>query len=165
MIAETIADYCAAACGATVFAASVFAGSCFVSAALALSGQHAVHSALAPAAVVFFSTDAASSIVAPTGSIAAASGLNEKLFSALPSLIVTFSSFSPNFSCQATSVYSPSGTLPLIVYFPSSPLTAWNGCSNTPMYALIHGCTSHFTRKVSVAFGCSGTFLPGSLFG
>src|SRR5687768_11386496 len=142
-----------------------FAAACCFSAAAALSGAQLLHAASAPAAVVFFSLDAASSIVLPTGSIAAASGLNEKSLSALPSLTVIFSSFSPNFSCQATSVYSPSGSLPLIVYLPSSPLTPWNGCSNTPMYALIHGCTSHFTRKVSVAFGCSGTFLPGSLFG
>ena len=69
MIAEMSADYCAAACGATVLAGSAFAESCLApspldSAAFTPSMQQVLHSPLAPAAVDFFDAEAASSIVA-----------------------------------------------------------------------------------------------------
>src|SRR5688500_9360480 len=63
--------------------------------------------------------------------------------SALPPDTITLISFSPSFSCQATSVCSPSGRLPGMVNVPSSLLTPKNGCSCTATNAPIHGCTSH----------------------
>src|SRR6185369_3208598 len=73
---------------------------------------------------------------------------------AFPAVTVTFCSFSPSDSCHVLTVYSPGGR-PLISNDPSSLLTEKYGCSNTAMYALIHGCTSHFTRNVSATLGAS----------
>src|SRR5688500_15767458 len=135
---------------------------------------HAVHASPSAAAAVLLS-DARITFASAgcwSAGAAAASALNAWFASPLPSFTVTvavgrLASSDASFSCQNVSVYSPSGRpLVSISYVPSSLVTAKNGCSNTPMYALIHGCTSHLTRKYSAALGASGpSFLPGSLVG
>src|SRR5438128_4034571 len=61
----------------------------------------------------------------------------------LPASTVTSCVLVPYFSCQASTVYFPGGTLS-ILKLPLSPLTACRPLLEMPMYPRIHGCTSHF---------------------
>src|SRR5436309_4357272 len=61
----------------------------------------------------------------------------------LPASTVTSCVLVPYFSCQASTVYFPGGTLS-ILNDPESLVTACSPLFDTPMYPRIHGCTSHF---------------------
>src|SRR6185437_767790 len=65
------------------------------------------------------------------------------------SVTVTFCSIFPYRSCQAVSVYVPAGILSIFHDPSPSLVAAKNGLSKTPMYPVIHGCTSHLTRTNS----------------
>src|SRR3990172_2089827 len=61
---------------------------------------------------------------------------------ASPSFSVIFRGWLPSVSCQASISYSPGGSLPSLKV-PSSPVTAKNGCVNTPTWRRIQLWMSH----------------------
>src|SRR5207245_11565804 len=65
-----------------------------------------------------------------------------------PAATVTVAVSVPYFSCHASIVYVPGGR-PLIEKLPSLPLTAKNGCGNTPTQACIQPCTLHSSGTVT----------------